>query len=66
MSCSAWAHSPFLASVRKVAFQAGFEVCARQGNRDWERGGGREREQFSDTVQLEFIGFHALGVQRNI
>lgn len=58
--------SPFLASVRRVAFQDGLEVCARQGKRDWERDGEREREGFSDTAQLEFVGFHALGVRRNV
>lgn len=26
----------------------------------------REGEGFSDTAQLEFIGFHDLGVQRNV
>lgn len=34
--------------------------------RDWERDWGREREGFSDTAQLEFIGLHAPGVQRNV
>lgn len=67
MSCLAWAFSslsPFLASVRRVAFQDGLEVFARQGKRDGER--DREREGFSDTVQLEFIWFHALGVWRKV
>lgn len=31
-----------------------------------EMGGERGREGFSDAAQLEFIGFHALGIQRNV
>lgn len=53
MSCLAWAsvslpppRSLVLASVRRVAFQDGLEVCARQGKGDGERDERKEEKGF--------------------
>lgn len=59
MSCLAWAFSslsPFLASVRRVAFQDGLEVFARQGKREMGRETEREKG-FLTLFSWSLFGF---------
>ena len=63
MSCLSWSSSRppprFLASVRRIAFQDGLEVCARQGKRLGERWGEREKG-FLTLLSWSLLGFMLL------